>query len=172
MATREVHLLRHAKSSWDAGGVADRERPLNDRGHRACASLTRHLQGIDFHVDRVLCSSAVRARETLAGIQPALSDAAELEILDTIYLASSSELLDALRSSPASTTSLLLVGHNPGIGELATSLAGDGDPDARASLAQGFPTGALASLSLACSWHELGPGQGTLSSFVRPRELA
>ena len=151
--------------------MADRERPLNDRGRRACASLTEHLQSIDLHVDRVLCSSAVRARETLAGIQAGLPPTAELEIHDGIYLAATSELLDALRSTPDAVTSLLLIGHNPGIGDLASSLAGGGDPDARALLATGFPAGALASLSLDVSWHELGPGQGTLTSFVRPREL-
>lgn len=172
MNVHELHLLRHAKSSWDHGGLSDHERPLNARGRRACDRLADHLRTANLHVDRVLCSSATRARETLAGIADALPDA-DVVVLDELYLAASDELLELVRATDDATGSLLIIGHNPGLGSFASSLcaATGSAPEAVGALQAGYPTAALASYRVHGGWATLAPGDAELHRFVRPREL-
>jgi phosphohistidine phosphatase len=118
----------------------------------------------------VLCSSAVRTRETLDAILPVLGDP-EVLIEDALYGASADGLLSRLRAVPDSAESVLLIGHNPGIGDLALALARGGDEDALRRLGEGVPTGALATLALAGGWSELRDGGAALVDYVVPREL-
>jgi phosphohistidine phosphatase len=162
---RDLHLLRHAKSSWAESDLTDHERPLAPRGRRACTKLEKHLRRARIRPELVLCSSSVRTRETLELIRPALGDAA-LEIEDALYAASAEVLLTRLRRLPDRPRSVLLIGHNPGLEDLAVALA----PDSR-RLAHKFPTGALASFTLSGSWSRLGAAEVELTAFVVPREL-
>jgi phosphohistidine phosphatase len=118
----------------------------------------------------VLCSSAVRTRETLAAILPVLGDP-EVLIEDALYGASADALLSRLQTVPDSAESVLLIGHNPGIGDLALALAGGGDDVALRRLREGVPTGALATLAIADGWAELRDGGASLVEYVVPREL-
>jgi len=121
----------------------------------------------------VLCSSAVRTRETLDVIAPVLGEP-EVLIEDGLYGASADGLLARLQAVPDSAESVLLIGHNPGIGDLALALAvdDDGDGDALRRLREGVPTGALATLVLADGgWAELRDGGAALADYVIPREL-
>ena len=118
-------------------------------------------------VDVVLCSSAVRTRQTLDAILPSLGGEPAVEIEDGLYGAWSDALLDRIRAVPAAAGSVLLIGHNPGISDLALVLAG-GDT---ARLRDGFPTGALATLAVAAEWAALDAGGAELTAFVVPREL-
>ncbi len=108
-------LLRHAKSSWDDPTLDDHDRPLSQRGRRACASLRRHCAASAVLPEVVLCSTATRARETLAALGGVLGDP-EILLEDGLYLASAHGLLTRLRALDAE--SALLVGHNPGLQEL------------------------------------------------------
>jgi phosphohistidine phosphatase len=120
----------------------------------------------------VLCSSAVRTRETLDAIRPALSGEPEVLIEDELYGAMADGLLSRLHAVPASADSVLLIGHNPGIADLALALAGGGDAVALQRLREGFPTGALATLAIADGgWAELRDGGAALTDYVVPREL-
>jgi phosphohistidine phosphatase len=175
MAVRTLHLLRHAKSSWDDPGLHDHDRPLAPRGKKAARLMGTHLAERKIRVSLVLCSSAVRARQTLEVIGPALTghpDApVEIRIEDGLYHADAVDLLARLRRVDDDTRSVLVIGHNPALQQLAESLAGDGDRAARSVLDVNFPTGALATISTSSSWDRLGPGVGYLESLVVPRAL-
>ena len=120
--TKRLYLLRHAKSSWEQTGLADHDRPLAGRGRRAARAITRHLEQHGVVVDLVLCSTARRARETLAGIEPALG-AADVRYEPGLYGAGAGELLERLHGVAGDIGAVMLIGHNPAIEQLAHALA-------------------------------------------------
>jgi|GEM_PF-164936 len=169
---RLLYLLRHAKSSRTDIAHADFDRPLTARGRAACKTLSKYLRLADVEPGLVLCSSAVRARETLAGIRPALGEAAQMRFGNEIYLGATVALWAQLRRIPDAVTKVMLIGHNPALHALALQLTGHGEAKVRARMAAKFPTGALATLVLeANSWQDLGPGACDLHSFVTPHQL-
>jgi phosphohistidine phosphatase len=165
----QLLLLRHAKSSWDERGVADRDRPLSPRGRQAAEAVRGMMREMGLAPDLVLVSTARRTRETAEALEP-WDETPLTEALDALYLAAAEELLATLRGVPATVRSVLLVGHNPGLHELALLLAGAqaqnlADEDMR-RLARGFPTAALAEFSMARPWAELEPGGGRLQRLL------
>jgi phosphohistidine phosphatase len=164
-------LLRHAKSSWDDVSVPDEERPLAPRGRRAVALLEQHLRATDVGVDLVLCSPARRTRETWAGVRAGLRSAREVRFDPALYGASASELLNIVHQVDDRHASVLLIGHNPGLEELAARLIAGGAAKALTRLGEGFPTGALATLWLDAPWSDLDRRGARLDSYVRPRDL-
>jgi phosphohistidine phosphatase len=119
----------------------------------------------------VLCSSAARTRETLELITPALGPKTVTRVLDSLYLADLDALLDHLRTVPADVQSTMVVAHNPGLQDLATSLAAGGGPEIDQLRAK-FPTGAMATLRMRSStWQQLATGCADLTGFVLPRDL-
>ena len=168
---RRLWLLRHAKSSWHDPGLPDRLRPLAPRGARAVEVLARHLRTTGVAPGLVLCSPAVRAVQTWEGVAPGLPPDSPLEIDESLYQADAGDLLRRLRQVPLPVASVLLVGHNPALEELAAGLAGAGSASLRERLGTKFPTGALATLDVPGSWREIGWGVGTLVAFVVPRDL-
>jgi phosphohistidine phosphatase len=166
VADKRLYLLRHAKSSWKEQGLADHDRPLAGRGRRAAKTIRRHLkeQGID--PELVLCSTATRARQTLEGIEPALGRGA-VRVEPELYGAGSAALLARLQHVPAGVRSVMVIGHNPGLQELAQLLARHGSDE----LEEKFPTAALAALAFHGSWAGIDRGNAELIEFVRPRDL-
>jgi phosphohistidine phosphatase len=165
-----LYLLRHAKSSWNDASLPDHERPLAPRGRRAAKLMGDHLSEEDIHPALVLCSSSVRTRETLSRIGKALDDEPPVQFEEGLYGAGAEQLLERLRQLPADLSSVLLIGHNPGVHELALGLAGSGVQLAR--LEEKFPTAALATLEFELeTWADLEPGGGELVGYVVPREL-
>jgi phosphohistidine phosphatase len=168
--THRIHLLRHAKSSWDEPGLVDHDRPLAKRGRKASALLRDHLRSTGFAPDLVLCSSAVRAVQTLERVRDGLPAAIPVEVERDLYHAGSGGLLERLQALPEQVGSVLVVAHNPGIEDLAVGLAGAGE-DIRARMEAKYPTGGLASLRFEGRWPDLSRGAATLESFIAPREL-
>jgi phosphohistidine phosphatase len=168
MAMKRIHLLRHAKSSWEDATLADHDRPLASRGRRATKSLARHLKREGIEPELVLCSSALRARETLEGISPALG-AASVSIEERLYGASGTVLIERLREIPDNVQSVLLIGHNPAVQQAALDLAGT--VEAAGELERKYPTGALATFDFDGTWGALERGSAHLARFVRPRDL-
>jgi phosphohistidine phosphatase len=165
-------LLRHAKSDWGEPSLADRDRPLTERGRRAAGLIARYLHDNGIRPAMVLCSPARRAQDTLAIVRPRLGADVDVHTDEAIYGADAYDVLERLRAVPAAIASALVIGHNPALHDLATALAGDGDRDALAQLHSKFPTCALALLDLGrTDWAGLGPGQAYLSSLVLPRHL-
>ena len=168
MAKRLV-LVRHAKSSWADPDLADHDRPLKGRGRRAAGVVGRYLRDAALLPDLVLCSSATRARETLALLE--LPAATDVRIEDELYGATADDLLARLRTVPPTVGSVLVIGHNPAVEELMWMLVDRGDrlPD---RLPDRFPTAAVAEVRFpAASWQELALHAGRLGSFVSPRDL-
>ncbi len=150
---RRLFLLRHAKSSWDDPGLDDHDRPLAPRGRRASALIAEYVLRNRIGPALVLCSSARRTRETLERVKPALGPA-EVRIERELYGASADDLLRRLREVPDEVESVMLVGHQPAIQELALRLATQGSE--LEQMRSKFPTAALATLSFAGEWSELG----------------
>ena len=166
--TRQLHLLRHAKSSWDEPGLDDHERPLARRGERACRRLAERISRDGPHPQLVLCSTATRARQTLELLRAALGDT-QVTFEDGLYHASAQALLERIRALDPELDEILLVGHNPGLQDLALLVAA---PSAkRARIEEKLPTGALVTLELAGSWGGTAPGSATVTMLVLPREL-
>jgi phosphohistidine phosphatase len=163
-----LYLLRHAKSSWDDPTLADHERPLAPRGRRDTKRIAKHLQRVRIEPELVLCSSATRTRETLDRLRSALATST-IALEEELYGASSDELLARIHIVPDSVASVMLIGHNPGLHELAVILASTGDE--LEGLEAKFPTAALATLTLATTWSRLAPGDATLEAYVVPKQL-
>jgi phosphohistidine phosphatase len=166
---KRLYLLRHAKSSWKDTSLPDHDRPLAGRGRRAAKAIAGHLREQGIEPELVLCSTARRARETLERIEPARATSA-VRVEDDVYAASAGALLERLRSVPDTVESVMLIGHNPGLQQLALDLA-RASPTVR-ELATKYPTAALATLAFqAASWQELDRDTAELVALVRPRDL-
>jgi phosphohistidine phosphatase len=166
---KRLYLLRHAKSSWDDPALADTNRPLAPRGRRAAKLMASHLRRKGISPELVLCSPSRRTRQTLKRIAPGLGKNADVRIEPALYAASAATLLDQLHEVPDEVDSVMLIGHNPGIQDLALSLAGAGSESLR--VRSKFPTAALATLEHNATWRELVPGGAELVSFAKPKEL-
>ena len=171
---KQLTILRHAKSGWDAPVERDFDRPINPRGRRGATLMGEYWRRQGWPLDWIIASPAVRVTETLDYFQPA-AGAADLEPHweRRVYLASAATLLDVVRDTGAPGDHLLLVGHNPGLEDLAMMLvpADSGNP-ARTALEKKLPTAALVRISLAINlWSDLAEGCGTLDGFIRPRDL-
>jgi len=169
---RLIYLLRHAKSSWADPDLRDFERPLAPRGKRALKKMRQYMELADVEPDIILCSSAARARQTLAGILPAFDEGVPITFDRRIYSLGVRGLLNRLRQLPDDPSSVMLIGHNPGMQALALDLIAGGDERAVAQMQEKFPTGALATLVWrGRKWAEIGPGTCELHSLVVPRQL-
>ena len=157
-----LYLLRHAKSSWDDPGLADHDRPLAVRGLRNAATLSEHLRAARILPELVLCSTARRARETLAAVLPEFDGETEILVERGLYGSSAEELLARLRAVPEAVRSAMVVAHNPGLEELASRLAGDAAPER-------LPTAALVELSSGGTWATLGDSPCRVLSSTVPR---
>ncbi|MEZ6135533.1 MAG: histidine phosphatase family protein [Pirellulaceae bacterium] len=121
---RTFIVMRHAKSDWGQAGLADHDRPLNQRGRRASKAMAHVLAEHDFIVDVILASTAVRVQETVQRLQRTWSPHAEVLSQRELYLASPDEMARSIHALHDSWARVLLVGHNPGIAALATWLSG------------------------------------------------
>lgn len=167
----KLMLLRHAKSASDDPALVDRSRPLNRRGERAAAAMGQAMARLELTPQLILVSPARRTMQTLAGLAP-LPAGARIETPEALYLAEAETLLELLRALPEKDTSALVIGHNPGLHELAVLLAEPRPetPDAH-RLAESFPTAALAEFALSGRWAELGPRAARLVRLLLPRDL-
>jgi len=170
-ATRRLILLRHAKSAWP--DVPDHERPLAPRGQRDAPAAGRWLRKSSFVPDRVVCSSARRARETWSLAEGKLHAHPEVVFEERVYGAAAAELLELARATPQQARTLLIVGHDPAMHELTLELAGaepgeESDALGRARLK--FPTAAIAVLAFTGPWPELAAGGARLADFATPAE--
>jgi len=170
----QLLLLRHAKSDHGDPGLADHDRPLNARGRQAAAAMGVAMRELGLSPDIILVSPALRTRETLAALEP-WDDSPLTEILDPLYLAPASRLLHMLQEMAETARSVLLIGHNPGLHDLAILLAGEqavlGDDKPARDLAEGFPTATLAEFVVPGPWHALDFGRARLLRLLRPRDL-
>lgn len=159
-------IMRHAKSSWTTGDP-DFHRPLNNRGRRDGAAAAEFLLDADLVPDLVLCSAAIRARQTwdllaAGGVEPG-----DITYRDDMYHAYAEDLLAILRAVPADVEKVMIIGHQPTLGDLISDLS-DGDP-LGGQVAAGFPTSAIAVLTVTGDWADLSGGTAELVRIEIPR---
>jgi phosphohistidine phosphatase len=163
-------LLRHAKSSWSDEGLRDEDRPLARRGEDAADRMRDYLDAEGIQPGLVLCSSARRARETLARVLPALGTSLEVRVEHGLYTFEADVLLDRLARISPDGRSVMLVGHNPAMQNLAIRLADRGAQ--LRDLAQKYPTAGLAEIAFSAgAWETVGERPGELVRFVVPKQL-
>ena len=169
---RELLLFRHAKSSWDRPDVGDHDRDLTQRGERAAARMGKLLREADILPDHVLCSTAKRARRTWEIARAELPTVPETVLCEALYMAAPQRMLEVIRQHGGDAGRLMLVGHNPGMQELAVRLARRGDAPLRRRLAAKFPTATLARFRLAVDdWTTPVDAAAELLDFWRPVDL-
>lgn len=165
-------LLRHAKSSWADPGRSDFDRPLNARGRASAPALGAFMAAHDLVPQRVVCSAAQRARETFALIMPHLAADMEITVTRKLYEADGEGYLTAIRTAGGTAATLLLVGHNPAMEDVAAVLAVAGDAMALAEMQSKFPTAGLAVIDFdGPRWADIGPGAGRLEGFHTPATI-
>ena len=167
---RRLWLLRHAKSSWDDPAVPDEDRPLAPRGELAAAAMAAHLAAAGVRPDLVLCSAALRARQTLGAVFASLGGALEIRVEPELYTFDAGVLLARLRQIDDAVRSVMLVGHNPAMQDLGLRLTGSGAD--RARLETKLPTGALVAIVVPDpGWSVLADGACALEGLVTPRDI-
>ncbi len=166
---KHLILMRHASAR---PGQDDRERPLSPEGTSEAHAIGRALKALaahGFRPEQALVSPARRARETLASVREALASLADTSEDDALYLASAGRLLSRLQQLPDATAQVLLVGHNPGLAELALQLVGQAEAEVLLRAARGLAPAAFAALRIPTQrWRELEPACAELVAFVRP----
>lgn len=167
MSTLRLILTRHAKSSWDDPAMADHDRPLNARGIHAAGVVGDWLASRGDVPGEVLCSDAIRTRQTWDQIAPHLPAAPQVTLKPALYHAGPDVMLAVLRGATAPV--VMMLGHNPGIAEFAERLLAraPADPEFRR-----FPTCAtLVATFEVPTWKEVTFGSGAVLDFVAPRSL-
>ena len=165
---KRLILTRHAKSSWDDPLTPDHDRPLNERGKMAAADLGQWLASRGYVPDEVFCSDALRTRKTWSGIAPALPGTPVLELKPALYHAGPDVMLAVLRHGQGDC--VMMIGHNPGIGEFAARIVATPPKNAEFSR---YPTGATLVVDFNIdSWADVQWGSGVVDDFIIPKEIA
>lgn len=168
---RRLMLLRHAKSDWTAG-ARDQDRPLNERGREAAPRMAAYMARHALVPDLIVASPATRVRETVDLMMPAFEKPPKVADDERIYGSRADTLLDIIKTTAAPIHTLMLVGHNPALAELAGLLMASGDVETRQRLIEKFPTAGLAVIDFAFDdWRKVHPRSGRLDRFVVPRML-
>jgi phosphohistidine phosphatase len=167
-----LSLFRHAKSSRADPRLEDFERPLNERGEAAAPRMGAFMARHGLTPDLILCSPALRTRQTLDLVRPHLPGKPKVAYEDALYLATPSALLNRVRKAPAKASHVMVIGHDPGLHILAQELAASGKRAELKALAEKFPTAALAVITFAArSWTGVKRGAGRLQLFMVPKHL-
>ena len=167
MTERTLILLRHAQSVRADAGLSDFDRPLAEPGVRDGRQFGAGLAAQLPVPDRVLCSTARRARDTLALLPGELVDPDRVVYRDSLYHADALRLLGAIRSVDDGVRTLMLVGHNPGLTELLDMLVAPGTP-----ALDHLPTFGVATFGVAAPFPEIDPGSTQLTRLLRPQDDA
>ena len=174
---RRLMLLRHAKTENDAPSGRDQDRRLDERGHRDAAEIGGFIATHPPFPALVLVSTAVRAHQTWDDAWAAMKDtvpAPKVELLPELYGAEPGQILQTIHGAVATDPPrLLLIGHNPGLHELALALSdGSGDAASHQALAGNLPTSGLVIFDFAGDdWSDVAFRRGRLVSFISPRFL-
>jgi len=166
----QLHLLRHAKSTWD-DDIEARQRRLSRRGREAAQLVGETLPRAIGALDLVLCSTALRTRETADLVLAGFAPAPPIHYEDGLYLATQAALIQRLRQLDEACGAVMVIGHNPGLQELAVALAAPGSAGYRALAAGKFPTAVRASFAIASTWAALEAARHRLVDYVTVKSL-
>ncbi len=163
-----LYLLRHAKAGWAAPGMRDFDRPLDHTGVCDAEAIGDVMRARAYVPDVTLCSNACRARQTLEGIAGS-ADTGRVIFLDKLYTEDATGYLQLIQENGLHG-SMLVVGHNPMIEDLAMAIASTGNPDALSTIGLGFPTSGLAVIHFENGLTKAEPGKGYLEAFHTPTD--
>lgn len=157
-------LMRHAKSSWKDSSLADHERPLNKRGKRDAPRMGNHLQAQGIQLDAILCSTALRARQTVEGFLQEYTFEGDVAYTDDLYPGDPETITSILARLPRQIDTVMVIGHNPGFDFFLEQVCGESEH---------MPTASIAYIRFPIErWSKLLPsGEGELIQFWKPREL-
>jgi phosphohistidine phosphatase len=165
---KQLWILRHGKAVEASPRIADAQRPLTPAGREQSRAMGDFLRGRNVSLDRAVCSSSVRTRETAEAALEAGQYRIPLDLTESIYEAAGSDLIETVRGLKDRDSGVLLVGHMPGVGELVSALVTDQD-----DLALVFKPGTLMLVTLDVEhWSKVHPGKGDLAILVPPPSLA
>ena len=170
---RRLLLLRHAKAESSQPDGRDHDRVLMARGRADAKTLGAYLARHAFIPDRAVVSTAARTRETWTLLTAAMGNSPPVSFEEHLYDATPEAILGAIKETGPDTRTLMIIGHNPGLQELAAVLVASGDIEARERLGREFPTSALVVISFAVeTWSGVRPRGGRLEHFITPAWLA
>jgi len=169
---RRLLLIRHAKAESSEPGTEDRARVLIERGRKDAAKIGAYMASHALVPDRVMISPAARTQETWKSVATAFHPAPAAMTAEQLYDATPHAIFAVIKQAPAAAHTLLVIGHNPGLHELAMTLIASGDIDARTRLREKLPTAGLVIIDFAFdAWSNLDPQSGRLERFVSPKSL-
>jgi phosphohistidine phosphatase len=169
---RRLILFRHAKAEASEPGTEDRARGLVERGRKDAAKIGAYMASHALTPDRVVISPAARTQETWKYTSAAFKPAPGAKTADALYDATPHAIFAVIKDAPAAAHTLLVVGHNPGLHEVALMLIATGDIDARERLREKLPTAGLVIIEFPIDdWGRLHPQSGRLERFVSPKWL-
>jgi phosphohistidine phosphatase len=169
---RELMLFRHAKSAWDVSGIADFDRALAARGERTAPAMARHLKERDLLPDAILCSASLRTRLTLQLLMKEWHEDIPVTFERKIYEAAPMAIIACLGAIDDDYRRVMVIGHNPGLQELALYLLKNQSDPRRALIVEKFPTAALAMIRIDTKvWSSIVGVRAELMHFIRPRDL-
>lgn len=169
---KTLYFLRHAKSDWGDMALSDHQRPLNARGRRATAKIGAALRQQGVNPGKVLCSTAVRARETLERVMQAGDFDWPVHYVAELYGASADRILAVIREQPDAQDSLLLVGHNPGFQDIVLGLVDSEEKEGLLErVSRKLPTGAFTHIEFHTdTFRDISLGAGHLADFFKPKD--
>ncbi len=166
-----LYIMRHAKSSWAIPGARDFDRELNDRGLQDLTKLSKVIKKEAFFPDKILCSSATRTRQTLDAVVDSFENTPEIVFTERLYSSGLDEYIEIINAN-ADIQSLMIIGHNPMCGSLATSLPGSGETAELEKIAYKYPTAALSIIDFDTNdWSHIAKGKGILQKSIFPSEI-
>jgi phosphohistidine phosphatase len=173
---KTVFLLRHAKSDWGQSGLKDQDRQLSERGREAAPRMGAYIKAKRYKPDTILCSTARRTLETYDLIKDVVGEGSKVKFEESLYLAELRHLIERLKWLDDGLKSAMIIGHNPGLEQLANALPHSPKTEAEEKLhrrmREKFSTCALAVIKLPVkAWRDVKPGVGTLADFMRPKDL-
>lgn len=172
MTMRRLLLFRHAKAERSEPGMEDRGRKLIEKGRKDAATIGAYMASHGLIPDRVMISPSTRTQETWKFAAAALRRAPAGTPVEGLYDATPHAILAVIKEAPASAHTLLLIGHNPGLHELAQILVASGDIEIREQLREKLPTSGLLIIDFAFDeWTKLHPHSGRLERFITPKSL-
>jgi phosphohistidine phosphatase len=173
---KRLLLLRHAKTVPASPGIEDHERELMARGREDAPKIGRYIRAEAYAPDLILASTSRRTTETVELVTEVLEGTQHITYMEGLYLAEPDVILSIVRLVSDGVKTLMIVGHNPGMEQVATLLAREPvkrkERDRFDRIEEKFPTAALAVFDFdATRWRDIAPGQGVLKDFVRPRDV-
>ena len=166
-----LYMMRHAKSSWAIPGARDFDRELNERGLQDLVKLSTVIRKESFFPEKILCSSATRTRQTLDAVIDSFQNEPEIVFTERLYSSGLDEYIEIINAN-ADVQSIMIIGHNPMCGSLATSLPGSGETSELEKIAYKYPTAALSIIDFdSDDWSQVAKGKGILQKSIFPSEI-